>query len=99
MTMGTVSAVPSGLAPANNQAPTLKRWAIIDHPLRDDEVHILDKQAICGISLNSSEQPKLAFLPEGQRGGPKFLESHIRGGGERPRVTVAKVTSRTEPDS
>jgi len=59
----------------------------------------VDKRAECGINDNSSEQPKLAFLPEGQRGGPKFLESHIRGRGERSRVTAAKVTSRTEPDS
>jgi hypothetical protein len=52
----------------------------------------------CEMSLPVGKQPKLAFLPEGQRGGTRFLET-VRGRGARPRVTVAKVTFKTKPVS
>jgi len=51
------------------------------------------------MSLTVFEQPKLALLPEVQRGGPKIPRSQILGRGAWPRVTVAKVTFKTEPVS
>ena len=46
-------------------------------------------------------QPKLAFLPECQRGGPKLLEEVFEDGakGRAGGAGVAKVTSMTEPVS
>ena len=40
----------------------------------------VDKRRIREMGLIAVMQPKLAFLPEGQRGGPRFLESCSRTG-------------------
>ena len=72
-------------------------------PLDNSPVYAMDKTVL--------EQPKLAFLPEGQRGETEFLgkasadtlkrghRTQNRGRGARPRVTAAKVTFKTEPVS
>jgi len=73
-----------------NRFPLLK--SLILRRLRGPIWHFLRSADTC------TWQPKLPFLPEGQRGGTKFLEV-IRGRGERPRESVAKVTSETEPVS
>ena len=58
----------------------------------------IDFLAVHGI-ISLLVQPKLALLPGGQRGGPKFLGCRIRGRGERPRVTVARSLSRPSPSA
>ena len=61
----------------------------------------LDNLSACAMHLIVFEQPKLALLPEGQRGGPKSLGSRVRGRGARLSrlVGMAKVTFKTEPVS
>ena len=51
--------------------------------------------------LTVFEQPKLAFLPESQCGGPKRLGRSVQGWGERPSrfIGMAEVTFKTEPVS
>ena len=61
----------------------------------------LDKPSFCEKGLTAVMQPKLAFFPECQRGGPKLLEEVFEEGakGRAGGAGVAKVTSMTEPVS
>jgi hypothetical protein len=71
----------------------------------------IDRGQGCAMNLSVLEQPKLVCLPASQRGETEFpgiasrrhakawTPNADRGRGARPRVTVAKVTFKTEPVS